>query len=91
MRHLTCRWQGKEKFLSDCIPQLCSPSNVLSSHTRVTLFIFFIIIIIIIVLSLLLFHPLFSRKDPDFDPESFNGSVVCEKPNNNLNHFKCYV
>ncbi|KAG7518105.1 putative phospholipid-transporting ATPase VB [Solea senegalensis] len=29
--------------------------------------------------------------DPEFDPESFNGVVVCEKPNNNLNHFKCYV
>uniref|UniRef100_A0A3Q0R6B1 Phospholipid-transporting ATPase n=1 Tax=Amphilophus citrinellus TaxID=61819 RepID=A0A3Q0R6B1_AMPCI len=25
-----------------------------------------------------------------FEPESFNGIVVCEKPNNNLNHFKCY-
>lgn len=30
--------------------------------------------------------------DPEFEPESFNNSiVVCEKPNNNLNHFKCYV
>ncbi|KAM9741456.1 phospholipid-transporting ATPase VB [Menidia menidia] len=28
---------------------------------------------------------------PDFEPESFNSIVVCEKPNNNLNHFKCYV
>lgn len=28
---------------------------------------------------------------PDFEPESFTGIVVCEKPNNNLNHFKCYV
>lgn len=28
---------------------------------------------------------------PEFEPESFNGIVVCEKPNNNLNHFKCYV
>ncbi|XP_029971750.1 probable phospholipid-transporting ATPase VB [Salarias fasciatus] len=28
---------------------------------------------------------------PEFDPESFNSRVVCEKPNNNLNHFKCYV
>ncbi|XP_022072103.1 phospholipid-transporting ATPase VB [Acanthochromis polyacanthus] len=26
-----------------------------------------------------------------FEPESFTGVVVCEKPNNNLNHFKCYV
>uniref|UniRef100_A0A3P8TSC2 Phospholipid-transporting ATPase n=1 Tax=Amphiprion percula TaxID=161767 RepID=A0A3P8TSC2_AMPPE len=25
-----------------------------------------------------------------FEPESFSGIVVCEKPNNNLNHFKCY-
>uniref|UniRef100_A0A3P8WHE3 P-type ATPase N-terminal domain-containing protein n=1 Tax=Cynoglossus semilaevis TaxID=244447 RepID=A0A3P8WHE3_CYNSE len=30
-------------------------------------------------------------SDPRFEPESFNGIVVCEKPNNNLNHFKCYV
>uniref|UniRef100_A0A8C9XJ07 Phospholipid-transporting ATPase n=1 Tax=Sander lucioperca TaxID=283035 RepID=A0A8C9XJ07_SANLU len=29
--------------------------------------------------------------DPEFEPESFNSAVVCEKPNNNLNHFKCYV
>ncbi|KAJ0050254.1 hypothetical protein NL108_014859, partial [Boleophthalmus pectinirostris] len=29
--------------------------------------------------------------DPEFEPESFTGIVVCEKPNNNLNHFKCYV
>ncbi|XP_075889017.1 phospholipid-transporting ATPase VB [Nelusetta ayraudi] len=29
--------------------------------------------------------------DPDFDPVSFSGIVVCERPNNNLNHFKCYV
>ncbi|XP_049899159.1 phospholipid-transporting ATPase VB [Epinephelus moara] len=29
--------------------------------------------------------------DPEFEPESFNSIVVCEKPNNNLNHFKCYV
>lgn len=28
---------------------------------------------------------------PKFEPESFTGIVVCEKPNNNLNHFKCYV
>ncbi|KAE8286052.1 putative phospholipid-transporting ATPase VB [Larimichthys crocea] len=27
-------------------------------------------------------------SDPDFEPESFNSLVVCEKPNNNLNHFK---
>ncbi|XP_029298101.1 probable phospholipid-transporting ATPase VB [Cottoperca gobio] len=30
-------------------------------------------------------------SDPEFEPESFNSVVVCEKPNNNLNHFKCYV
>uniref|UniRef100_A0A8C9XEI0 ATPase phospholipid transporting 10B (putative) n=1 Tax=Sander lucioperca TaxID=283035 RepID=A0A8C9XEI0_SANLU len=30
-------------------------------------------------------------SDPEFEPESFNSAVVCEKPNNNLNHFKCYV
>ena len=30
-------------------------------------------------------------QHPDFEPESFTGIVVCEKPNNNLNHFKCYV
>ncbi|XP_068441831.1 phospholipid-transporting ATPase VB [Clinocottus analis] len=30
-------------------------------------------------------------SDPEFEPESFNTVVVCEKPNNNLNHFKCYV
>ncbi|XP_041654122.1 phospholipid-transporting ATPase VB [Cheilinus undulatus] len=30
-------------------------------------------------------------SDPDFEPESFNSIVVCEKPNNNLNHFKCFV
>ncbi|XP_026185455.1 probable phospholipid-transporting ATPase VB [Mastacembelus armatus] len=29
--------------------------------------------------------------DPEFEPESFSSTVVCEKPNNNLNHFKCYV
>nr|XP_057919773.1 phospholipid-transporting ATPase VB isoform X1 [Doryrhamphus excisus] len=29
--------------------------------------------------------------EPDFDPESFSSIVVCEKPNNNLNHFKGYV
>uniref|UniRef100_A0A3Q3BJE8 Phospholipid-transporting ATPase n=1 Tax=Haplochromis burtoni TaxID=8153 RepID=A0A3Q3BJE8_HAPBU len=28
---------------------------------------------------------------PEFEPESFNGILVCEKPNNNLNHFKGYV
>ncbi|CAI5651883.1 unnamed protein product [Oreochromis niloticus] len=28
---------------------------------------------------------------PKFEPESFKGIVVCEKPNNNLNHFKGYV
>ncbi|XP_053284622.1 phospholipid-transporting ATPase VB isoform X1 [Pleuronectes platessa] len=30
-------------------------------------------------------------SDPEFEPESFNGIVVCERPNINLNHFKCYV
>ncbi|XP_076594615.1 phospholipid-transporting ATPase VB [Chaetodon auriga] len=30
-------------------------------------------------------------SDPEFEPESFNSIVVCERPNNNLNHFKCYV
>uniref|UniRef100_A0A665W3Y8 Phospholipid-transporting ATPase n=1 Tax=Echeneis naucrates TaxID=173247 RepID=A0A665W3Y8_ECHNA len=30
-------------------------------------------------------------SDPEFDPERFKGVVVCEKPKNNLNHFKCYV
>uniref|UniRef100_A0A665W412 Phospholipid-transporting ATPase n=1 Tax=Echeneis naucrates TaxID=173247 RepID=A0A665W412_ECHNA len=29
-------------------------------------------------------------SDPEFDPERFKGVVVCEKPKNNLNHFKCY-
>uniref|UniRef100_A0A673BYN8 Phospholipid-transporting ATPase n=1 Tax=Sphaeramia orbicularis TaxID=375764 RepID=A0A673BYN8_9TELE len=29
--------------------------------------------------------------DPEFEAESFNSIVVCEKPNINLNHFKCYV
>uniref|UniRef100_A0AAV2MJC0 Phospholipid-transporting ATPase n=1 Tax=Knipowitschia caucasica TaxID=637954 RepID=A0AAV2MJC0_KNICA len=29
--------------------------------------------------------------NPEFEPESFTGIVVCEKPNDNLNHFKCYV
>ncbi|XP_077434526.1 phospholipid-transporting ATPase VB isoform X1 [Vanacampus margaritifer] len=29
--------------------------------------------------------------EPEFEPESFNSVVVCERPNNNLNHFKCYV
>uniref|UniRef100_A0A3Q2XHL2 Phospholipid-transporting ATPase n=1 Tax=Hippocampus comes TaxID=109280 RepID=A0A3Q2XHL2_HIPCM len=29
--------------------------------------------------------------EPNFEPESFNSVVVCERPNNNLNHFKCYV
>ncbi|KAM6999982.1 phospholipid-transporting ATPase VB-like [Tautogolabrus adspersus] len=31
------------------------------------------------------------NSDPEFEPESFNSIVVCEKPNNNLNHFKCFV
>ncbi len=30
-------------------------------------------------------------QDPEFEPETFNSLVVCERPNNNLNHFKCYV
>ncbi|XP_070769520.1 phospholipid-transporting ATPase VB [Enoplosus armatus] len=30
-------------------------------------------------------------SDPEFEPESLTSVVVCEKPNNNLNHFKCYV
>ncbi|XP_062250513.1 phospholipid-transporting ATPase VB isoform X2 [Platichthys flesus] len=30
-------------------------------------------------------------SDPEFEPESFNSIVVCERPNINLNHFKCYV
>ncbi|KAM4585877.1 phospholipid-transporting ATPase VB [Fundulus diaphanus] len=30
-------------------------------------------------------------SNPGFEPESFNCAVVCEKPNNNLNHFKCLV
>uniref|UniRef100_A0A671U801 Phospholipid-transporting ATPase n=1 Tax=Sparus aurata TaxID=8175 RepID=A0A671U801_SPAAU len=31
------------------------------------------------------------RRDPEFKPESFDSLVVCERPNNNLNHFKCYA
>uniref|UniRef100_A0A3B3HLB6 Phospholipid-transporting ATPase n=1 Tax=Oryzias latipes TaxID=8090 RepID=A0A3B3HLB6_ORYLA len=31
------------------------------------------------------------RNNDVFEPESFNCTVVCEKPNNNLNHFKCFV
>ncbi|XP_041846910.1 phospholipid-transporting ATPase VB [Melanotaenia boesemani] len=30
-------------------------------------------------------------SEPEFEPESFKSIVVCEKPNNNLNHFKCYI
>uniref|UniRef100_A0A671U538 Phospholipid-transporting ATPase n=1 Tax=Sparus aurata TaxID=8175 RepID=A0A671U538_SPAAU len=30
-------------------------------------------------------------SDPEFKPESFDSLVVCERPNNNLNHFKCYA
>ncbi|CAK6956482.1 phospholipid-transporting ATPase VB [Scomber scombrus] len=30
-------------------------------------------------------------SDPQFEPESFKSTVVCERPNNSLNHFKCYV
>uniref|UniRef100_UPI0037E9513F phospholipid-transporting ATPase VB n=1 Tax=Semicossyphus pulcher TaxID=241346 RepID=UPI0037E9513F len=30
-------------------------------------------------------------SDPEFEAESFNSIVVSEKPNNNLNHFKCFV
>uniref|UniRef100_A0A3Q1AZZ1 Phospholipid-transporting ATPase n=1 Tax=Amphiprion ocellaris TaxID=80972 RepID=A0A3Q1AZZ1_AMPOC len=33
----------------------------------------------------------FISQNSEFEPESFSGIVVCEKPNNNLNHFKCYV
>ncbi|XP_068596632.1 phospholipid-transporting ATPase VB [Brachionichthys hirsutus] len=33
----------------------------------------------------------FCIVDPEFEPESFNSIVVCERPNNNLNHFKCYI
>lgn len=42
----------------------------------------------------MIFPCLFSlsfSQHPEFEPESFNGIVVCEKPNNNLNHFKGYV
>uniref|UniRef100_A0A667YXM4 Phospholipid-transporting ATPase n=1 Tax=Myripristis murdjan TaxID=586833 RepID=A0A667YXM4_9TELE len=35
--------------------------------------------------------PGLSTSTSEFEPESFNGVVVCERPNNNLNHFKCYV
>ncbi|MEQ2191745.1 putative phospholipid-transporting ATPase VB [Xenoophorus captivus] len=28
---------------------------------------------------------------PEFEPENFNAVVVCERPNNNLNHFKCFL
>ncbi|XP_056898637.1 phospholipid-transporting ATPase VB isoform X2 [Takifugu flavidus] len=28
---------------------------------------------------------------PKFEGDSFGSTVVCERPNNNLNHFKCYV
>uniref|UniRef100_A0A674PMJ1 Phospholipid-transporting ATPase n=1 Tax=Takifugu rubripes TaxID=31033 RepID=A0A674PMJ1_TAKRU len=28
---------------------------------------------------------------PKFEADSFSSTVVCERPNNNLNHFKCYV
>lgn len=35
--------------------------------------------------------PFLLCQDSEFEPESFNSTVVCEKPNNNLNHFKCYV
>ncbi|KAM8848087.1 phospholipid-transporting ATPase VB [Synchiropus picturatus] len=30
-------------------------------------------------------------SDPRFEPETFNGVVVCERPSSNLNYFKCYV
>uniref|UniRef100_A0A3Q2P9C5 Phospholipid-transporting ATPase n=1 Tax=Fundulus heteroclitus TaxID=8078 RepID=A0A3Q2P9C5_FUNHE len=33
----------------------------------------------------------FIHQNPGFEPESFNCAVVCERPNNNLNHFKCLV
>ncbi|MED6276834.1 hypothetical protein CHARACLAT_006995 [Characodon lateralis] len=28
---------------------------------------------------------------PEFEPENFNAVVVCERPNDNLNHFKCFL
>ncbi len=37
------------------------------------------------------FTPPLASQDPEFEPESFSSLVVCEKPNNNLNHFKCYA
>ncbi|KAM3867100.1 phospholipid-transporting ATPase VB [Diretmus argenteus] len=35
--------------------------------------------------------PGLSTSTSEFEPERFNSIVVCERPNNNLNHFKCYV
>ncbi|XP_029439242.1 probable phospholipid-transporting ATPase VB isoform X2 [Rhinatrema bivittatum] len=33
----------------------------------------------------------FSNQDAPFDPETFKDTVICEKPNNNLNKFKGYM
>ncbi|MEE6478771.1 hypothetical protein FKM82_011992 [Ascaphus truei] len=33
----------------------------------------------------------FSNQDSPFNPESFKNTIVCEKPNNNLNQFKGYM
>ncbi|XP_053574562.1 phospholipid-transporting ATPase VB isoform X1 [Bombina bombina] len=33
----------------------------------------------------------FCRQEAPFDPESFKSTIVCEKPNNNLNKFKGYM
>ncbi|KAM4748426.1 phospholipid-transporting ATPase VB [Rhinophrynus dorsalis] len=33
----------------------------------------------------------FSNQGAPFDPESFKNTIVCEKPNNNLNKFKGYM
>ncbi|XP_007952438.1 phospholipid-transporting ATPase VB [Orycteropus afer afer] len=33
----------------------------------------------------------FSQQEAQFDPEQFHSTIVCEKPNNNLNKFKGYM
>ncbi|XP_039630996.1 probable phospholipid-transporting ATPase VB isoform X2 [Polypterus senegalus] len=33
----------------------------------------------------------FSRVETPFQPEYFNGKIICEKPNNDLNRFKGYL
>ncbi|XP_004467267.2 phospholipid-transporting ATPase VB isoform X2 [Dasypus novemcinctus] len=33
----------------------------------------------------------FSKQETQFDPEGFHNTIVCEKPNNNLNKFKGYM